>query len=81
MEESVKPVRTEPRSLKAAVHKARVEEAERTDVIVHLHAAEAARLELLREALAPVGVHVDRRLVEERDADVRELLEQREPDA
>ena len=58
MEESVKPVRTEPRSLKAAVHKARVEEAERTDVIVHLHAAEAARLELLREALAPVFAEI-----------------------
>src|ERR671931_2023557 len=35
--------------------------------------------DLLREALAPLGVHVDRRLVEEGDADVRELLEHGEP--
>src|SRR3712207_6153625 len=36
--------------------------------------------ELLREALAPLGVHVDGRLVEEGDADVGELLEEREAD-
>src|SRR5215207_2597884 len=35
---------------------------------------------LLREAFAPLGVHVDGRLVEERDAYVRELLQEREPD-
>ncbi len=61
MEESVKPVepaQPRPRSLKEAVHKARIEEAERADVIVHLHAAEAARLELLREALAPVFAEI-----------------------
>src|SRR5438105_1939086 len=36
--------------------------------------------DLLRQSLAPLGVHVDRRLVEEGDADVRKLLEEREPD-
>jgi len=47
----------EPQStgrLKDALRKARVEQAERTDVVVDLHDAEVARLELLNEALDPV---------------------------
>jgi hypothetical protein len=40
--------------LKDALRKARVEQAERTGVVVDLHDAEVARLELLYEALDPV---------------------------
>jgi hypothetical protein len=43
-----------PRRLKEALRKARVEQAERTAVIVDLHDAEVARLELLNEALDPL---------------------------
>lgn len=41
-------------SLTAAIRRARVEEAERTDVVDDLRCAEAARLEALFEALQPV---------------------------
>ena len=47
----------EPREtgrLKDALRKARVEQAERTGVVVDLHDAEVARLELLNEALDPL---------------------------
>jgi hypothetical protein len=44
----------QPRRLKDALRKARVEQAERTAVIVDLHDAEIARLELLNEALDPL---------------------------
>src|SRR5262245_54497276 len=40
--------------LKEALRKARVEQAERTGVVVDLHDAEVARLELLNEALDPL---------------------------
>jgi hypothetical protein len=40
--------------LKAAMHQARVEAAERTSVVVDLRDAEVARLELLNEALDPL---------------------------
>jgi len=40
--------------LKEALRKARVDHAERTGVVVDLHDAEVARLELLNEALDPV---------------------------
>ncbi len=40
--------------LKAAIHQARVEAAERTSVVVDLRDAEVARLELLNEALDPL---------------------------
>ena len=40
--------------LKDALRKARVDQAERTGVVVDLHDAEVARLELLNEALDPV---------------------------
>jgi hypothetical protein len=41
----------EPQRLKDALRKARVDQAERTGVVVDLHDAEVARLELLNEAL------------------------------
>ena len=40
-----------PAPLKAAMHAARIEAAERTSVVVDLRDAEVARLELLNEAL------------------------------
>src|SRR5271154_7517142 len=40
--------------LKAAMHAARIEAAERTSVVVDLRDAEVARLELLNEALDPL---------------------------
>lgn len=43
-----------PPRLKDALRKARVESAERTGVVVDLHDAEVARLELLNEALDPL---------------------------
>ena len=43
-----------PARLKDALRKARVDQAERTGVVVDLHDAEVARLELLNEALDPV---------------------------
>ena len=45
-------------SLRAAVHQARVEAAERTSVVVDLRDAEAARLELLNEALDPLFAEI-----------------------
>ncbi len=44
--------------LKDALRKARVDQAERTGVVVDLHDAEVARLELLNEALDPVFAEV-----------------------
>ena len=44
--------------LKEAIHQARVEAAERTNVIVDLRDAELARLELLNEALNPLFAEV-----------------------
>jgi hypothetical protein len=44
--------------LKEAIHQARVEAAERTNVIVDLRDAELARLELLNEALNPLFADV-----------------------
>src|SRR6266540_7019928 len=43
-----------PQRLKDALRKARVDQAERTGVVVDLHDAEVARLELLNEALDPL---------------------------
>jgi hypothetical protein len=49
----------EPASpLKAAMHQARVEAAERTSVVVDLRDAEVARLELLNEALDPLFAEI-----------------------
>jgi hypothetical protein len=47
-----------PSLLKAAVHQARVEAAERSSVVVDLRDAEVARLELLDEALDPIFAEV-----------------------
>jgi hypothetical protein len=44
--------------LKAAMHQARVEAAERTSVVVDLRDAEVARLELLNEALDPLFAEI-----------------------
>jgi hypothetical protein len=43
-----------PERLKEALRRARVEQAERTSVVVDLHDAEVARLEALNEALDPL---------------------------
>jgi hypothetical protein len=52
-----------PPRLKDAMHRARVEAAERTSVVVDLRDAEVARLELLNEALDPlfadIPPHID----------------------
>lgn len=49
----------EPMSpLRAAMHQARVEAAERTSVVVDLRDAEVARLELLNEALDPLFAEI-----------------------
>jgi hypothetical protein len=51
--DETKPEQAPPR-LKEALRKARVEQAERSTVVVDLHDAEVARLELLNEALDPL---------------------------
>src|SRR5712692_11399367 len=47
-----------PHRLKEALRKARVDQAERTGVVVDLHDAEVARLELLNEALDPLFAEI-----------------------
>jgi hypothetical protein len=56
--ENAKPEESPPQRLKEALHKARVDQAERTGVVVDLHDAEVARLELLNEALDPLFAEV-----------------------
>jgi hypothetical protein len=53
MDES-RRVRSEPTPLRRALREARIEVAERSAVIVELRDAEAARLELLNDAIAPI---------------------------
>jgi hypothetical protein len=48
----------EPQRLKDALRRARIDAAERTGVVVDLHDAEVARLELLNEALAPLFAEI-----------------------
>ena len=48
----------EPQRLKDALRKARIDSAERTGVVVDLHDAEVARLELLNEALDPLFAEI-----------------------
>jgi hypothetical protein len=48
----------QPSPLKAAMHAARIEAAERTSVVVDLRDAEVARLELLNEALNPLFAEI-----------------------
>jgi hypothetical protein len=50
--------RVAPSPLKEAIHQARIEAAERTSVVVDLHDAEVARLELLNEALNPLFAEI-----------------------
>jgi hypothetical protein len=47
-----------PSPLKAAMHAARIEAAERTSVVVDLRDADVARLELLNEALNPLFAEI-----------------------
>src|SRR5260370_10304157 len=49
-----RPGEQPPQRLKDALRKARVDQAERSGVVVDLHDAEIARLEVLNEALDPV---------------------------
>jgi hypothetical protein len=51
-----------PSPLTQATHQARVEAAERTSVVVDLRDAEAARLELLNEALDPLFAEIPREI-------------------
>lgn len=51
-------LRMAPPSLKAAVRRARVEQAEQSSVVAELRGAELARLEMLRDALEPVLAQV-----------------------
>jgi hypothetical protein len=55
---------SEPRSLRLrdALHKARIEAADRTGVVVDLRDAEVARLEILNEALDPLFAQVPERV-------------------
>jgi hypothetical protein len=52
--QEAKPEESRPQRLKEALRKARVESAERSGIVVDLHDAEVARLELLNEAVAPL---------------------------
>src|SRR5262245_57193729 len=56
--EAAKPEDEGAHRLREALRKARIESAERTGVVVDLHDAEVARLELLNEALDPVFAEV-----------------------
>src|SRR5260221_13878980 len=52
--EEAKPEESRPQRLKDALRRARVDSAERSGIVVDLHDAEVARLELLHEAVAPL---------------------------
>jgi hypothetical protein len=52
--EEAKPEEARPQRLKDALRKARVESAERSGIVVDLHDAEVARLELMTEAIEPL---------------------------
>src|SRR5712671_5840396 len=52
--EEAKPEDSRPQRLKDALRKARVDSAERSGIVVDLHDAEVARLELLNEAIEPL---------------------------
>ena len=54
IEDQPEPLEAPPGRLKAAVRQARIETAERSNVVVDLRDAELARLELLNEALDPL---------------------------
>jgi hypothetical protein len=52
--QAAKPEEAQPQRLKDALRKARVDSAERSGIVVDLHDAEVARLELLQETLQPL---------------------------
>jgi hypothetical protein len=52
--EEAKPEESRPQRLKDALRKVRVESAERSGIVVDLHDAQIARLELLNEAIEPL---------------------------
>src|SRR5262245_13356711 len=56
--EAAKPEDEGAHRLREALRKARIESAERTGVVVDLHDAEVARLELLNEALDPIFAEI-----------------------
>jgi hypothetical protein len=58
IESEEKPEQPRPQRLAAAIHRARLENAERTGVVVDLRDAELARLELLNEALDPLFAEI-----------------------
>jgi hypothetical protein len=58
--DEAQPQELQPSRLKDALRKARVDHAERTGVVVDLHDAEVARLELLNEALDPLFSEIPR---------------------
>jgi hypothetical protein len=53
-----KPEESEPQRLRDALRQARVDQAERTGVVVDMHDADLARLELLNEALDPLFAEI-----------------------
>src|SRR2546421_8221075 len=53
-DQPAKPKEQQPQRLKDALRQARIDSAERSGVVVDLHDAEVARLELLNEALEPL---------------------------
>jgi hypothetical protein len=53
-----KPEEAKPTPLKDALRQARIESAERTGLVLEMRDAEAARLELLNDALDPVFVEI-----------------------
>src|ERR1700752_3476784 len=53
-----KPGEEQRHRLKEALRRARIDSAERTGVVVDLHDAEVARLELLNEALDPIFAEI-----------------------
>jgi hypothetical protein len=56
--ESGKPEETQGGRLKDALRKARIDSAERTGIVVDLHDAEVARLELLNEEIGPLFAEI-----------------------
>jgi hypothetical protein len=53
-----RPSEQQPQRLRDALRQARVDQAERTGVVVDFHDAEVARLEILNEALDPVFAEI-----------------------
>ena len=60
MDKPVTGAQQQPSRLREAMRQARIESAERSAVIVELHDAEIARLELLNEALDPLYAEIPR---------------------